>query len=522
VRIREIIASVEARMDNIAKWEHCLRIAKMKYNVGDIVKATVTKSRPGQSVGLDLEETNRRILVTEVGGLFQENRVPVHTGDQLLEVNGIQVTNKEQFPNGLKDIQVFLKREWNIWVKVKKGSCVDDRDNTAPTVASEASYSERRSTPQNVGSNSEDSSIEESEDEGKETRRAMTTSKPRRKRQPRSKSPFSALAAVEKKRKGRKTRTTRKKASDESDSGSENTGTTQSLSADDNTPPRCEDRTCQTGTLVSIDEDDAVNVSPLMPHKFSKESSDIEIKSIHNSGQGINVELGNGERVSVTPEQLLAAVSDHNMESPTVTPESKLDRLMQNDKPGEQAPYVPDMLSLKNLLEDTSTRVSLSNLLAARINKQDFGEEESSPHSRTASSTKNLIKELRTRPRRKSLPLYLSEPTIQLLLMNAIEKHFTDKRTRSRSQSPPPEESSEDESSTHSCMTNLIDPGDLMKIRGFKSKPELNGATVEAVRKSKDTKGKRWDVRVKHLKHNSNINSKRLVSVATKNLKHFM
>jgi hypothetical protein len=179
-------------------------------------------------------------------------------------------------------------------------------------------------------------------------------------------------------------------------------------------------------------------------------------------------------------------------------------------------------LSLKNLLEDTSTRVSLSNLLAARINKQDFGEEESSPHSRTASSTKNLIKELRTRPRRKSLPLYLSEPTIQLLLMNAIEKHFTDKRTRSRSQSPPPEESSEDESSTHSCMTNLIDPGDLMKIRGFKSKPELNGATVEAVRKSKDTKGKRWDVRVKHLKHNSNINSKRLVSVATKNLKHFM
>jgi len=74
-------------------------------------------------------------------------------------------------------------------------------------------------------------------------------------------------------------------------------------------------------------------------------------------------------------------------------------------------------------------------------------------------------------------------------------------------------------------MTNLIDPGDHMKIRGCKSKPKLNGATVEAVRKSKGTKGKRWDVRViskKHLKKNSSFNSKQLISVEAENLKHFM
>ena len=82
------------------------------------------------------------------------------------------------------------------------------------------------------------------------------------------------------------------------------------------------------------------------------------------------------------------------------------------------------------------------------------------------------------------------------------------------------------DSSTHSCMTNLIDPGDLMKIRGFTSEPEMNDLTVEVVRKSKGTQGKRWDVRMvaetNVVKARCSFDPKRLISVATENLKHFV
>ena len=81
------------------------------------------------------------------------------------------------------------------------------------------------------------------------------------------------------------------------------------------------------------------------------------------------------------------------------------------------------------------------------------------------------------------------------------------------------------DSSTHECMTNLIDPGDLMKIHGFTSKPEMNELTVEVIRKSKGTQGKRWDVRIiteKNVKARCSFDPKRLISVATTNLKHFV
>merc|ERR1712224_316851 len=62
------------------------------------------------------------------------------------------------------------------------------------------------------------------------------------------------------------------------------------------------------------------------------------------------------------------------------------------------------------------------------------------------------------------------------------------------------------ESSTRSCLTILIDPGDLMKIHGFTSKQTLNGATVEVVRKSskirqRQTVGRAGDQRGAHKKH---------------------
>eukprot|EP00532_Pseudo-nitzschia_australis_P010622 CAMPEP_0168245270 /NCGR_PEP_ID=MMETSP0140_2-20121125/25075_1 /TAXON_ID=44445 /ORGANISM="Pseudo-nitzschia australis, Strain 10249 10 AB" /LENGTH=481 /DNA_ID=CAMNT_0008180849 /DNA_START=45 /DNA_END=1490 /DNA_ORIENTATION=+ len=89
--------------------------------------------------------------------------------------------------------------------------------------------------------------------------------------------------------------------------------------------------------------------------------------------------------------------------------------------------------------------------------------------------------------------------------------------------------------STRSCLTNLIEPGDLMTMHGFKNFPERNGATVEVVRRSslgasgyKNECGsnsklsrKWWDVRLLSNKDGSS-DSHKVVSVATKHLTHFV
>merc|ERR1711937_784100 len=66
-------------------------------------------------------------------------------------------------------------------------------------------------------------------------------------------------------------------------------------------------------------------------------------------------------------------------------------------------------------------------------------------------------------------------------------------------------------SSTQGCMTNLIDPGDVMKIRNLSSRPTLNGATVEIVQR---VEGKnKWKVRILQRKHPGTDGANKLISV---------
>jgi len=140
----------------------------MVYENDEIIEASVTKSRPGQKIGLGLEEKNYKSLseddddeedndndncsrdsssifvVTEIGGLFQKKKLPIRAGDVLLEVNGMPVTNKGQFPNGLKDIRTFLKGTWSIRVKVGRNNnnYSDDGETSATEEITQKSYLE--------------------------------------------------------------------------------------------------------------------------------------------------------------------------------------------------------------------------------------------------------------------------------------------------------------------------------------------------------------------------------------------
>jgi len=283
----------------------------MQYKPDDVVKATVTKSRPGQDVGLALEKRKRRVYVKDVSGLFQCNNVPVDAGDQLLEVNGISVGNKAEFPNGMKDVEVFLRKEWNIWVKVKKGPG-QSLDKTEATHLMDSD------------SDSADSSLDDSENERELLRknsRSRSRSIPRRKRQPRI-SPFAAFSVGPEKRRGKKKLPSQLNPLDDSGSTSDFTSTTHSMSSDD-TPPRSERRTCQTEKLVNINEGET-NVPlapppapPLTPSltpslRSKKQLSKVDIRSIHGTGRSGTIELDNGNKVETSPKSLRDVVAEQD------------------------------------------------------------------------------------------------------------------------------------------------------------------------------------------------------------------
>ena len=73
--------------------------------------ATATKSRPGQSFGLELEERNNEnddhnsIYIASVSGLFEEGGADIQIGDRLVDINNISVYDKNEFPNGEKSTE---------------------------------------------------------------------------------------------------------------------------------------------------------------------------------------------------------------------------------------------------------------------------------------------------------------------------------------------------------------------------------------------------------------------------------
>lgn len=69
--------------------------------------------------------------------------------------------------------------------------------------------------------------------------------------------------------------------------------------------------------------------------------------------------------------------------------------------------------------------------------------------------------------------------------------------------------------STQSFLPNLIEPGDMMKIRGLKKKAKMNGTAVEILQASEDGDG-RWEVLI------VDDPDERVISVASINLRHVM
>lgn len=588
----------------------------MKYKVNDIVKATVTKSKPGQDVGLSLEERQNRIYVTTVGGLFQTNEVPVHVEDQLLQVNGMSVSNKDLFPNGLEDVSRFLKAEWNIWLMVKKGSNSEDcPDQNEPIIGDtsisypsihnrQVKYSSPYLHSHSVSYDSEDSANANSEDEATSSRRSCD---PQRRRT-RSSSPHWAR----KPRSQRKPRSMRKPKEDVEDY-SENTETTCALSDDDQTPPTPR---AEAPNLLSIEEDESSksltanyisNIYDVKDQPIDHDtthSDDVSIKSIKGNSRGIHVEMNDGQSISVTPDQLLRVI--HADESSVVTEASSIKKPKKQKSKGKlkdkrskrdlkkkskreqkksSSKYLHDSdfeesegeMPLGQSVKKSKKKVKRRNS-AGYMRKDDDDDQSvetmSSKKSRkskkkvkrrnstgylrkdddddqsveTMSSRKS--KKSKRKVKRRNSTGYLRNPeadSVDSMSDAGSVRSSRSSRTRtprrkslsslrdnesSRQNRQPQFRSSRNkrgslmDSSTHSCMTNLIDPGDLMKIRGFTSKPEMNDLTVEVVRKSKGTKGKRWDVRMvaetNVVKARCSFDPKRLISVATENLKHFV
>jgi len=407
--------------------------------------------------------------------------------------------------------------------------------------------------------------------------------------------------------------TAKQKASDESDSTSDSTHTTRPLSVDDdNPPPQTEGLTNQEVAPVDNNKDDKDDSSEQsMAEPPAKEPVELEVKNIRGTDDGVLIELGDGNSVTLTPNQVQQLFSEQNgLLGTENSPESSPDNATENspdnatenspDNATDEAPKSNDATdeapksndankeepksnnatdeapksndandeapksndakdeepkSMRKIMiregvivevEEKALRRSTMSLLSGSemfdVSQSTFFEEEAVA-SKPPKKSKRQMKSKKTNQSRKSMSL-LSTTDLE-----SSESYDDDsvgsKKTKKTKKPKKPKRKSvkskrksmksnkkksllddldslSDDSSTEECMTNLIDPGDVMKIYGFQKKPKMNGATVEAIRKSKGAKGARWDVRVISEEHYKHVSAKRLISVSSANLKHFM
>jgi hypothetical protein len=286
-----------------------------------------------------------------------------------------------------------------------------------------------------------------------------------------------------------------------------------------------------------------------------------KISGVQCTDSGVTLELKNGNRVSVEPEDLMKLVSEENG---TFVAISKRTLMTNTDRPSlHRSPKCikqlttfdsdDDSISKDKPLEvptlEAPTLQDLRNLLKKKNSSWDDDE-----NTQILPDVRNLLENT---PGDVSIEnLMKQNPWAETSLMNILEEHSDIDSTRNvaaNAQQPQPPtrlnslslrnllgerlqttnpkkwEESSMVSSTLACMTNLIDPGDLMKIRNFASRPKLNGATVEIVKKTKAMYGydsNRWDVKVIQRKNQSPSDSlqdpNRFISVAADNLKHFV
>lgn len=457
----------------------------MRFDVGDIVKACVTKATPNQKLGLSLEErsdcrgdSRRRIFIAEInGGLFQKLNVPVHVGDQILEINGISTTNKKHFPRGLKDVKKYLKKEKNIQVRVRKGglelhdplyggsSSTDDLDSGESSIdscgtesANQRIYEDRRpweanhpihseaiDVPRSMSallstSNHRNSRVRLSSEKKISNRRIVYMRKSQRNNKPKGTDP-----------KGKKHKT-------ELDERSSSTGTcttepTHRTGSTDSIPigylrPNSIrfDNINNSQQKQQYQNDDSTTLSPITVASFatSFRGKGKGIQTIHGDRNGIDLVLEDGSRMNVKTKPVMISEEDGRLVVYTSEQQATIPR------PPLSSPANWKKGPIGVWMKDSSTEREDN-----RVDNDDVddGDEESI-----------------------------------------------------------------------ACLTNLIEPGDLMKITGFRSRPAMNGSTVEVLRRSvaKEHRKHRWDVRVLINKDGTQSTLTKLISVDKKNLKHFV
>ena len=552
----------------------------MIYEVDDILEASVTKSRPAQKVGLELEEyvakgEQFRIFVVGVGGLFKKNNVDVRTGDELLEVNGIAVTNRVEFPKGIKDVKRFFKGEWSINVRVGRnnynyGCDTSTTEELTPQNSNsnliqqqqQQDVSGHSRVPENplVGDRWGGSLTPRSRDDSGHPRDAVASETSSAKRRGRRKSRESIGTLIRDIRSltpsghergvWRGKRLTR----DRSESGHIRSTSIKKTVSWDTTSGHSRSASKRKKTKerkMSKTENNNNNDNK----QKEKGNSEDRIHDVDCTKTEVTLEMNDGKRVSVDPEALMALFTEEDGKFVAISIRTLDDRPALERLKNEQPMVVPisddkDSKQSNDEPLDAPKLQSLRNLLEKSVPMEE--EKESLNHENRPSKpeVKNLMSK-NNKDNYNSRSNLVRDPWIRRSMSTLLEEEESccNKSTvnisngqrpsspgslslrellgeRLKKTNPKKWEESSMVSSTFACMTNLIDPGDLMKIRNFSVRPGLNGATVEVVCKSQRSNGNRWDVRVIQRKNQrattSDLDSNRLISVAAENLRHFV
>lgn len=534
------------------------------YQNEDIVEASVTKSRPGQSLGLLLKEQNneeRRIYVREiVEGLFRSSQHGVQSGDELLEVNGIPVAN---FEHGLRDVKKFMQGEWSINIRVGRNtgsissnqSCsMDTADNTTATIATSASsLLDNLSGHEALHSDGDQPLIDRSslhENNGPVVPKRRGRRKSRESlgsliRDVRSRTPSDRGSSSARPRRGKRpdsthsrsnrSRSRSKKTHDEEKQPSNSSSHSRSNSRKSKKTKRDrkkskdasshkkkkEKKTNESNSSMINDNNNESNRSShSAAPAVATDNDNQQIRGVQCSSSCVTLEMKDGKCVSVNPMDLMALMTEEDGKFVPIS-NRKMDTLddrplLEKTKATKTLAIVSDSDDSDNDDEDEhydTVATHLKDLTSMLQNRNKITQNDCSsidnPWARRSMST---------------LDEFQSTTAGGATTPTSLRKLLGE---RLRTTNPKKWEESSMVSSTLACMTNLIDPGDLMKIRNFHARPGLNGATVEIICKSSigSKWNDRWDVRVIQRKNQRasdwNLGNK-LVSVAAENLRHFV
>ena len=556
------------------------------YQNDDILEASVTKSRPGQKIGLNLQvesvedefsksdasstsTRSSRIVVASIGGLFQQQDQDVRPGDKLLEVNGVSV---KDLGNSLEDVKSLLSGAWSVNIRVGRPHG-DGSSDTMPSRGSriqvpltalantlENGKSEHSKltvdsecTDHQYGSialkcdddddhhhetdNKDDSEHSRDNNQKKKRRgrrkareslgtliqgvRSPTPSGrrgPRRGKRPtsRSKSRSHSRSKSRSRSRSKSRSQSRSKSRSRKNEGAipkEDSGHRRSRS-------RSKKKKSKSKKKHKTESSKEIDVRKIQE---TNHKQDDKIQGVECTSAGVTLEMNNGERVSVDPMALMAlmteedgkfvAISNQKLncnDRSSVARTKSLPPLVSDDENEHQKPTrAPSLMDLRSLMKeksiDDNNHSSMKTLIKDPWIRRSMATLREGEES--CCDSEMNIHHGQHQPSPGSL-------TLRGLLGDRL-----------RATNPKKWEESSMVSSTLHCMTNLIDPGDLMKIRNFSARPGLNGATVEIVGTSQRSIGRnRWDVRIIQRKNQKypNLNSEQLISVAAENLRHFV